>query len=636
MPAVSNVSDVSAVTDVPMRDNDMEIAPAPDAAPRRRLRLSPTVQREIILALFLILCYGFFRQVAVWNEPSRYDLAVALVDNHTTRIDAYQANTGDKAFYRSHYYSDKAPGSSLLVVPVYLVMRGAASLQGIHHLDFNQVIATFAFFACALPTVVLALLLLRFLRPHVGEWWALTMTAGYALGTIAFPFATMYFGHAATAFFLFAAFYLLWRARADGPAWQPILAGFLAGWAVLVDFSAAFGVGVLLLYALSRHWRMLPLLIAGAAPPAALLLGYNWVSFGGPFRLGYTNLSNSGFAGGMNQGILGVQLPKVATLNEILFGPRGLLHLSPWLALAPLGVWAARRPGYRREVAVCAAITLGYLLLNGGYYLPFGGWTPGPRFLTPMLPFAAVLVALAPRSFRPLVALQIAYSVALMFMATATMPNAPEVVNDPLGDLWLPRLRARDLADTTAWPRWGLHGAQPLILLACAAILTCLALYATMHRAAVTRRLAGVGAGVVAVFVLTLGTPLDLPPGTVFGAAPPARGVHIAIRDAGVTVVPGQNGVPTARPWAQIENDGTVLDDTKVVFSVYAPSGKQIWSTWYGHVRWRSHERERMGVEWSTAGMGPGDYRVGVAVTSAIAHATYASIADAGHVHIDP
>jgi len=632
---MSAVSDVSDVPDVPMRDNDLELtpAPAPVTVRRSRLRLSPAVQREIILALFLILCYGFFRQVAVWNEPSRYDLAVALVDNHTTRIDPYQANTGDKAFYHGHYYSDKAPGSSLLVVPVYLVMRGAASLQGIHQLDPNQVIATFAFFACALPTVALALLLLRFLRPLVGEWWALTMTVGYALGTIAFPFATMYFGHAASAFFLFAAFYMLWRVGAKGFAWQPVLAGFLGGWAILTEYPLALGVAVLFAYGFWLNRRYPLLFIAGALPPLALLLAYNWVSFGGPFKLGYQ--STTAFGAQNGQGLLGVSLPQLSTLGSLLFGPRGLLHLSPWFGLAPLGLLAARHRLVRAEVILCAAIAVLFLAYNSGYYNPFGGWTPGPRYLLPALPFAAVLVALAPRAFRPLVALQIAYSVIIMFMATATMPNAPEAVNDPLGDLWLPRLRARDLADTTAWPRWGLHGAQPLVLLACAAALTCLALYATTRRAAVTRRLAGVGAAVVAVFVLTLGTPLDLTPGAAFGASPQARGARITIRDAGVTVVPGQNGVPTVKPWAQIENDGKALADTMVVFSVYASSGKQIWSTWYGHVRWRSHERERMGVEWSTTGTGLGDYRIGVAVTSADDRVTYANVADAGHVHVD-
>src|SRR4051794_746326 len=240
---------------------------------------SPTGQRAAILALFIILCCGFFRQAPGWNENSRYDLVVALVDHHTTRIDPYISNTGDRAFYHGHYYSDKAPGSSFLVLPTYLLIRGAAALAGAGRPDDAAMLQALTFTAAALPTVVLALLLLYFLRPLVREWWALAMALGYALGTIAFPFSTLYFGHTASACLLFAAFYVLWRARLDGPAWQPLLAGFLAGWAVLVEFTAVLGAGPLLIYGLARSRRALLFMGAGALLPAALLLSYNWVSF---------------------------------------------------------------------------------------------------------------------------------------------------------------------------------------------------------------------------------------------------------------------------------------------------------------------------------------------------------------------
>src|SRR4051812_39759888 len=84
-------------------EEDARLLPPP------AFRLPPRPgQRAVILALFIILCCGFFRQAPGWNENSRYDLVVALVDHHTTRIDPYISNTGDRAFYHGHYYSDKA------------------------------------------------------------------------------------------------------------------------------------------------------------------------------------------------------------------------------------------------------------------------------------------------------------------------------------------------------------------------------------------------------------------------------------------------------------------------------------------------------------------------------------------------
>jgi hypothetical protein len=36
---------------------------------------------------------------------------------------------------------------------------------------------------------------------------------------------------------------------------------------------------------------------------------------------------------------------------------------------------------------VCAGVTLLFLLINSGYFLPYGGTSPGPRFMIPALPF---------------------------------------------------------------------------------------------------------------------------------------------------------------------------------------------------------------------------------------------------------
>src|SRR5262249_27810441 len=153
---------------------------------------------------------------------SRYDLARAIVTDHSTRIDAYQENTGDKAFYHDHYYSDKPPGSSLLVVPTYVLLRAVSYDQPP---DADLAMQAFAFTASAVPTVIVVLLLRRVLQPVVGEIWALVMAVGYGLGSIAFPFATMFFGHAATTAFLFAAFYMLWLPTARQQRRWPVVAG---------------------------------------------------------------------------------------------------------------------------------------------------------------------------------------------------------------------------------------------------------------------------------------------------------------------------------------------------------------------------------------------------------------------------
>jgi len=624
--------------------------PAPDGAPasadpgtggrRRWPRLDGRARREIVLALALLFCYGFFRQIPAWNEYSRYDLVRALAEGGTTSIDRFHENTGDKAFFDGHYYSDKAPGTAFLGLPVYVLLALGSEVAGGGTPDQETAVQALAFGVSGIATVLLVLLLLRFLRPIVGETWALVISLGYALGSLAFPFATMLFGHAASAFLLFAAFYVLWRARTvEHRRWLPALAGFLAGWAVLVEISAMLGVLVLLAYALSNarsneRWapavglRTVALMVAGAAIPAAMLLWYNWASFGGPFTLGYGKLVNGGFAEGMSQGILGVTWPSGAVLIDLLVGPRGLLRLAPWFLLAPVGLIAARRRDLRQEVLVCGAIVVAFLVFNAGYYLPFGGWTPGPRFLSPALPFAAVLVALAPAALRTLATCLIAFSVVLVFVATATVPNAPELYLDPFYELWLPRLLDRHIADTIAWSRWGLHGIQPLVVLGLGLAAAAIALLATTRRGAAARRLGALLT--VALAVLTAAFALPAAPPRALDLALTGSSMRpaasIAIVDAGATLVVTSDR-RTAVVWAQVENRGPARDDTRVLFGAIAADGSRAWSAWYGDVGWEQGSRRRVTIEWDTQGVRAGDYRVEVSVVAADGQTVHAAAA---------
>ncbi len=75
-----------------------------------RARGGRPAKRNIALAAILLvgLSYATLIQSFSWNQTSHYDLIRAL-DNDKTTIDAYQENTGDKAFYKGHWYSARAP-----------------------------------------------------------------------------------------------------------------------------------------------------------------------------------------------------------------------------------------------------------------------------------------------------------------------------------------------------------------------------------------------------------------------------------------------------------------------------------------------------------------------------------------------
>ena len=70
------------------------------------------------------------------------------------------------------------------------------------------------------------------------------------------------------------------------------------------------------------------------------------------------------------------------------------------LVMAVIGVVLMRRSGHRAEAWTIAAVAIAYFLYNAGYWQPYGGGTPGPRFLIPALPFVAIGLAFAYRRSR--------------------------------------------------------------------------------------------------------------------------------------------------------------------------------------------------------------------------------------------
>ena len=63
----------------------------------------------LLVGAALLVAQAYFYQGGGWNQNSRFDLARALVERGGVRIDDYAQNTGDKAVFEGHTYSDKAP-----------------------------------------------------------------------------------------------------------------------------------------------------------------------------------------------------------------------------------------------------------------------------------------------------------------------------------------------------------------------------------------------------------------------------------------------------------------------------------------------------------------------------------------------
>lgn len=430
----------------------------------------------------LLVSYAYFHNATMpsVNALSRFALVRALVEDGTTRIDRFQTAVGDDKAYRDgHYYSDKAPGLSILAAPIYWIYVGTLrrNVSGVETRRVTNQESQKAMYICTFAVVMIpsALATSRFFQVATqlrGETTALFATAALGLGSLAFPYSTLFFGHQLSGALLFAAFSLLWRERgrvatqrAGMRASFVVFAGLLAGYAVVTEYPAAVPAVLMGLYLLRADptRRAIASYALGMLPPLVLLMTYNWLSFGSPLRFGYSFVALTELAQGMNQGFFGLTYPKVSVLTAILFGSyRGLLPLSPVLVLSVVGfkrMWETS--DLRPEVVTLASIIAAYLLMNASYTFWDGGWSLGPRHVVPMLPFLALPIAFAldrspglnGRTIFGIVLLVI--SAAHMLASTAVYPLVPnEYAHTLLGYVY-PRLLDPEAAMSWSRVNWG-------------------------------------------------------------------------------------------------------------------------------------------------------------------------------------
>ncbi|MES1256732.1 MAG: hypothetical protein ABUS56_14040, partial [Acidobacteriota bacterium] len=323
-----------------------------------------------VVGIGLFVSYAYFYQAGGWNQNSRFALDRAILERHTLQIDAYRLHTNDIAVWDGHYYSDKAPGASLLALAPVAVARLVAravgvvpeTFPGIAWTSYVATVATSGVFTMLAALSVLWLCLQWGYSPGAAVFAA----TAYAVATPAWCFATLFIGHGLTAGCLMLAFAAAMGLNQDGLVRRNQLAwavGLAGGWAVVSEFPAAVPVGFItaLAWLNARDAHRAPLvpvlarIVIGGGLAALVLMGYHYAAFGSPFHLGYA--SEQGFEQ-LHEGFFGITVPRWWRMREILLGRyRGLLPLAPLIALTPIGLAVLAVSPVRRRAAIVAGAT---------------------------------------------------------------------------------------------------------------------------------------------------------------------------------------------------------------------------------------------------------------------------------------
>ena len=348
------------------------------------------------------------------QDVSRLGLSLSIAERGSLNIDPYALGTSDRAFRDGHWYSDKAPGVSLLALPTVEALRAIDTVAGNPHglRIWNRAghIWIVRMLTGGVALLLCSLLLGRAaeaLQPGYGAPVALT----YALGTIAGPLGATTFDNGVAAAVAFAAFFIAAKGRRLAAA-----AGAVAGASVLFEYQAALVAVALAGYVAIRCGRRALLAyVAGGAPFALLLGAYNWATFGSPFHTSYSYVRNQ-FTERQHEGFFGIGAPTAHGAWFLFLDGRGLLVISPVLVAAAVGLVLLWRRGCRAEAGLCGFVTLSFLFVAMGYFEPYGGISPGPRFFAPALPFVALGLADAYQRFPVVTSLLALWSAAMVTM----------------------------------------------------------------------------------------------------------------------------------------------------------------------------------------------------------------------------
>jgi hypothetical protein len=426
-------------------------------------RARPRILPALRVSLFAFVLFAYFMpRWADWNIDSRLDLVHAIVDRHTLRIDAFHWNTWDKAVYKGHYFSDKAPGTAMLGVPVYAVfvalhslpvsgavMRaierssawdpalalgvlprhaapapegatpGGCKRAGVtgnvqtapwgnrlvppmREWAFSKYVITVG--VVGTISALFAGFLFWFLGYFFASLWLRWLVVGFfAFATDAFPYSTNFYSHEIAAACLFTAFALLflYSRRLTG-VWVAPAAGFLLGFAVFAEYTVvpvAALIGLYGLWTLRLKWGSALALVGSGLLPVLGVLAYNAAAFSGPLDTGYSH--DFCWSAAQAAGFAGFTYPHLGALFDLTFGSfRGLVYMSPFLLFALPGALIMVRRGLRREAILSLGAAIGFIVLLSAYWGWNGGKVEGPRYLVPIIPLLAFPVAFFLDQFR--------------------------------------------------------------------------------------------------------------------------------------------------------------------------------------------------------------------------------------------
>jgi hypothetical protein len=410
-----------------------------------RPRITTRITRRVawiagvgFVAVNILLSAYFLDSVPSPNPTSRALPVLTLYEEGTYAIDTYAEFTMDKSFVNGHYYSDKAPLSTWVVLPFYGLLKVLHLADaGTGKVRWLPVTLLGDLVCGSLPFVVLVWLVLRRLVKETPDTNPVLLCMLPLYGSFVFAYSGVFMSHVLAGILLCGSYILL-----KGHKYLAVC-GLLLGLAVLAEFPTALALPIWAVAIARRQRKDLLPFASGGLPCAVALLLFNHAITGSFVKMPYDYIADGAFSDMRSS--YGISLPQLDAVWGLLFSTyRGMFFYAPALAIIAFAYLVTRRSKIVREdlftplgiLAVC------YIGLISSYFIWWGGWSYGPRHLIPlaMLLFYEGIPMLARTGrFRAWLYSASACGIGMVWIAKSTaLYLMPEQFSNPVFDLALP------------------------------------------------------------------------------------------------------------------------------------------------------------------------------------------------------
>lgn len=330
--------------------------------------LSVTQVALLLLAMYLLTYSGKFHGI---DEIAAYVTVESLWREQTLAVPQFQwaqgwTPTHVAIGHDAQLYSKRGFAYSLAFLPFWLIAQFTSAFGSV------QMTALAALLATGLTALILMHLSIKL---GASSQKAALIGLLYGLSTLAWPYARLHYSEPFIALCWISV--LWWLVGLSRQA--AFFSGMIIGVGLLIHSANGVVLGVLGIWWLwhawqTKRWSLVGAFIVGVLPCLLLLGALNWWRFGSPLSGSYTSPEER-FVWDYG-----------ASLPALLLSPsKGIIWFAPVVVLALAGwrgFWRANR-----SLALLLLLWSGVVVaLYGGWFMWWGGWSYGPRYLVPLMP----------------------------------------------------------------------------------------------------------------------------------------------------------------------------------------------------------------------------------------------------------